>query len=408
MKGSVAQRPAPAPDVGLASAIVLPDYRGGSIVNLMSSVVAACGGSAHTEYPRSALLDIDELSRCRKLVLMVIDGLGHDVLLHHAVGSALHGHLRGAVTSVFPSTTAAAITSFLTGVAPQQHGLTGWFMYFRELAGVYAVLSGKPRCGGVSFSRSGIDPRTVFDTASVFDALPDRGIVVAPRRIAQSDYNLAFLGKASLRCFDSLDEFFLMTAEAIREPSDGRQLIYAYWPDLDSIGHEYGIGSRESQSHLAQIDQRFRRFCRQMSGSDALLVVTADHGMLDTDEERAIELADHPDLAECLVLPLCGERRASYCYVRSERVERFEAYVSRELSYAVDWMASAEFMAQGAFGCGQPHPRLRQRIGDYVLMMKGRYVLSDWLPGENRYHQIGVHGGVSEAEMLVPVVVAAL
>jgi len=65
---------------------------------------------------------------------------------------------------------------------------------------------------------------------------------------------------------------------------------------------------------------------------------------------------------------------------------------------------SAELVAQGWFGPGPSHPRLLERIGDYVLMMKGRYVVKDWLPQERRHVLIGVHGGVSEDEMRVPLV----
>ncbi len=403
--------PVPLAEVEVArggSSMVLPDYDGGSIVNLMSSVVTGCGGRIAPEYPFTPLVDSEEVSRCRKLVLMVIDGLGHDTLCQAATGGALHRRLRGRITSVFPSTTAAAVTTFLTGLAPQQHGLTGWFMYLRELAGVFAILPGKPRCGGVTFSRSGIDPREVFATGPVFDALPGGSIIVTPRRIAQSDYNLAHRGKAELRCFDSLDEFFLTTAKAVREPAKGLQFIYAYWPDLDSLGHEYGIHSKESLSHLGQIDERFGRFCRQLSGSDTLVVLTADHGMIDTDEDHAIELADHPELADCLLLALCGERRAAYCYVRNNRADAFESYLDSELSHAMAWLTSRDLMGRGAFGWGEAHPRLAERIGDYVLLMKDRYVLSDWLPSESRFQHIGVHGGVSESEMFVPVVTAFL
>lgn len=392
----------------MSNAMVLPDYGGASIVNLMSSIVRGCGGRIAPQYPATPLVNSDGVSACRKLVLMVIDGLGHEWLCSEAVGGALHQRLRGRITSVFPSTTAAAITSFLTGLAPQQHGLTGWFMYFRELGGVFAVLPGKPRCGGVTFSRSGIDPREVFTAGPVFDALPGGSVIVTPRRIAQSDYNLAHRGRAELRCFDSLDEFFLTTVRAVREPAEGFQFIYAYWPDLDSLGHEYGIHSKESLAHLGRIDERFGRLCRQLAGSDTLVILTADHGMIDTDEDHSIELADHPALAECLRLPLCGERRAVYCYVSNNRADAFESYLNCELAHAADWLTSREFFERGVFGRGEPHPRLTERIGDYVLLMKGRYVLSDWLPSEDRFQHVGVHGGVSESEMFVPVVTAFL
>lgn len=408
MEFSAARRLEGSPRVGSPGSIVLPDYRGGSIVNLMSSIVAACGGSETTVYPALPDLRAEELPGCRKLVLMVIDGMGCDLLCRKASGGAMQSRLRGRLTSVFPSTTASAITSLLTGVAPQQHGLTGWFIYFRELAGVYAVLPGRPRCGGVNFSRAGIDPRSLFDSQPVFDRLPHSSIIVTPRRIAHSDYNQAHRGKADLRCYDSLDDFFLITAQAVREPASGLQFIYAYWPDLDSLGHEYGIDSKETVSHLAQIDERFGCFCRQLTGSDTLVIVTADHGMIDTDDSHSIELANHPALDECLLLPLCGERRAAYCYVRHSRADRFEAYVGSELAHAVDWLPSEQFMAEGGFGYGPAHPRLAERIGDYVLLMRENYVLKDWLPGENRYHHIGVHGGISAAEMFVPLIVASL
>ena len=284
---------------------VLPDYRGGSIVNLMSSLRSACGGATANLYPGVPELDPAEIAAHRTVVLMVIDGMGDAFLERVASGGAMHSRRVRRLTSVFPSTTAAAITTFLTGEAPQQHGLTGWFMYFRELAGVFAILPGKPRCGGASFSRSGIPSRLVFESGSVFAGIARRSIVVTPRRIAQSDYNLAHMGPADIRTYDSLDEFFLTVAMAVREQDDRPKFIYAYWPDLDSLGHETGIGSIECASHLAQLDERFGCLCRRLAGSDTWIAVTADHGMIDVDDRRCIDLADHPFLADTLVLPLC-------------------------------------------------------------------------------------------------------
>lgn len=389
---------------------VMPDYAGGSIVNLMSAVVAACGGVPDPRYPPLTLLGAvgATLPQCRTIVLMVIDGLGHDVLCAAAEGGALHRRLLGTMTSVFPSTTAAAITTFLTGTAPQQHGLTGWFTYLRELAGVYALLPGKPRCGGSSFGRAGIDARLIFDTEPLFNGLSRRSIMVTPRHISDSDYNRAFTGRAEQRCYEGLDAFFLETARAVREsPADG-QFIYAYWPELDTIGHEYGIGSIEARRHLAQIDERFDRLCQTLIGSDTFVIVTADHGMIDSDEAFVVDLAEHPALSDCLLLPLCGERRAAYCYLREGSAARFEAYVETELGHAARCVRSSQWLNEGAYGVGQPHPQLATRIGDYVLLMRDRYVMSDWLPGEARYTHIGFHGGLSSSEMLVPVVVAAL
>ena len=120
-----------------------PDYEGGSIVNLMASIEAAFGRRA--SYPELRDLASDEIAGARNLCLLVIDGLGWRYLARALGGGALRRHARAAITSTFPTTTATAITTFMTGLAPQQHGLTGWHMYFRELGTVLAVLPFRPR-----------------------------------------------------------------------------------------------------------------------------------------------------------------------------------------------------------------------------------------------------------------------
>ena len=91
----------------------LPDYHGGSLVNLMSSIATALGGSS--PYPPLAALPPQAMAGARHLVLLVVDGLGFDYLSSR--DGALRSHLRGRLTSVFPSTTASAIPTFLTGLA---------------------------------------------------------------------------------------------------------------------------------------------------------------------------------------------------------------------------------------------------------------------------------------------------
>jgi hypothetical protein len=114
----------------------------------------------------------------------------------------------------------------------------------------------------------------------------------------------------------------------------------------------------------------------------------------------------HPALARTLARPLCGERRAAYCYVRDDSRERFEQYVRNELYDRAILHPSDALVRQGWFGPPPHHRALASRIGDYVLVMRERATIKDWLPGEKRYRHIGVHGGTSADEMLVPLVVA--
>jgi len=383
--------------------VVIPDYAGGGIANLMASLVMGRGGRSEGLCVPAAALAPEQAAAYRNVALVVIDGLGYRYLTRHPEAAWLNAHLSADLTSVFPSTTATAVTTFLTGLAPRAHAITGWHMYFRELGSVIAVLPGRARYGGADLGQSGVSAHRLFDHQAVFDRMPVASVVVSPAHIAQSDFNLSHLGAASLRPYRGLNAMVDILADTARTGRE-RQYIYAYWPDLDSIGHAEGMESEGARAHLLAIDRALADLAEKLRGTDTLLVVTADHGQVDTTERDRIDLDDHPELAESLILPLCGESRLAYCYVRPHRTDRFERYVLDHLSDVAELAPSAELVAQGWFGPGPSHPRLLERIGDYVLMMKGRYVVKDWLPQERRHVLIGVHGGVSEDEMRVPLV----
>jgi hypothetical protein len=383
---------------------VLPDYQGGSIVNLMTSVVMGLGG-ASSLYPPLRDLDPLVLGASRNVALMVIDGLGYHHLTAKARQTHFHRHLRGRMTSVFPSTTATAVTTFLTGEAPQQHGLTGWHVYLEELGGVTAVLPLKRRNGPPVSKRSVLDTARVFEPRPICERIPVTAYIVAPNGIIDSPYNAAYSGKAVKRPYHALQDFFRVVARTLKE-NEHRKYVYAYYPEIDRLAHEHGIGSRQVAGHLADLDAAFGWFLRQAAGTDTTVIVTADHGFLDTRPERRIDIASHPALTEALRLPLCGESRAAYCYVRPEKRGQFKSAVETQLAGRAEIVESAALIEQGYFGFGPAHPLLRERVGDYTLIMQDDYTIKDWLPGEERYNHIGVHGGMSEEEMFVPLIVA--
>lgn len=392
--------------------MILPDYRQGSIVNLMQSIGAAFGGvgvdAGHGDagpYGPSALAPPDAFAAGRKVVLLVVDGLGYEYLRETVGGGALGEHLRGSLTSVFPSTTATAITTFLTGCAPQQHGLTGWYMWFREIGTVAAPLPFTTRAGSIPLAGTGVDAHRLFASRPFSDRLDTRCFIVQRRDLVESHYTRAFRGKAEVRGYRSLQGFFDVTRDIVQRHDSC--FVYGYWPQLDSMCHGFGAGHDRSREHLRQIDGRFAGFLDAIRGSGTTVVLTADHGFVDTTPETRLELANHPRLADTLVLPLCGEGRAAYCYVDPAKRGLFESYVEEELGACCTAVTKETMLADGYFGLGEPNPRLGERIGHYALLMKDNFVIRDRLMGEGeRPVHVGVHGGTSKQEMLVPLVMA--
>lgn len=384
-----------------------PDYHGNSIVNLMASIVAGLGpvpaapGNSDPVYTPHPVITPDMLEASKHVVLLVIDGLGYDYLRRRLPGGAIDSGMRDPVTSVFPSTTTSAISTFLTADAPQQHALTGWYMWLREIGMVGSPLPFRSRPGKEVLGDFGLIPAAFFDRRPVFERIGRDCFMVQPAALWDSPYTRAHTGSAMVKPFRTLEQMFgrIRRIAASRKPS----FTYAYWPELDTLGHRHGMESEAAVAHLNEIDQGVAELLNDMQRRDVCLIITADHGFVDTCDESWVDLSDHPELAETLVTPLCGEPRAAYCYVDSRRHQDFEDYVRERLSDQCEIHASEDLLARGFFGLGDPHPRLRERIGHYCLIMKDNYAIRERLatekPGKD---MIGVHGGTSSAEMRVP------
>lgn len=383
--------------------MVFPDYQGGSIANLMASIALAMGGW-ETGYRPVERLDAERLGQTRNLVLLVVDGLGYLHLKEQAPDSTLFGHCIGSLTSVCPSTTATAIPTFLTGLPPQQHGLTGWFTYFAEAGAIVTILPYTTRLGRMPIDDRLLSPRQLSGTLPLYDRLSAQSHLVIPEWIAGTAFNRAFTGKARLCPYrGGLQGLFKGIRGAV-DAGRERNFVYAYWPEFDSLAHEHGVGSSEVAVHLAALDRGFAELVERLQGTDTLLLVTADHGFIDTTPARTLHLSDHPQLAETLMMPLCGEPRLAFCYVHPDRTEAFERYITERLDKAVRLCPSEQLLEQQRFGLGEPHPRLRDRIGHYTLLMQDNYIITSTLAGERPLHHIGVHGGLSPQEMYVPLI----
>jgi hypothetical protein len=382
---------------------VLPDYAGGSLLNLIASCAASRGAVAL--HPGLGALPASEIKDTRNLVLLLIDGLGYNYLTGAGAGSHMASRLAGRMTSVFPSTTASAITTTFTGLSPAEHGLTGWFTWFAEANTIAAALPFMPRGAGESLDSRGIKPATIYRGAPFFDSLADESFVVSYRPIVDSTYNQFFCGGAKRLAYDDLPGLVAQTEAAVKS-GEGRKFVYAYYPQFDTTSHRHGVGSAETAKVFSAIDAAFSDLMQRLSGTDTTVVVTADHGFIDCPSEYALDIADCPGLADLLAQPLTGERRVAFCHVKPGKQGEFEALAKAWLDGKAEVLPGRVPLDEGWFGGGDLHPHIADRAGDFVLLMREPYTIKDWLPGEPRHLHIGNHGGLSADEMYIPLVVA--
>lgn len=382
---------------------VLPDYRGHGLLNLIASCAAARG--AQPAHPELACADLRPLAAARNLVLLIIDGLGYNYLRARK-GSQLATGIAARMTSVFPSTTASAITTSFTGLSPAEHGLTGWYTWFPEVDAVVAPLPFKLRGTDDAPGSRGIESHRLYAGQPIFDALDTVSYVVSPGDIIDSGYNRHYCGRATRLAYTGL-RGLVTQAEAAVKSGNARKYIYAYTPEFDAASHRFGVGSPQAESVFAAIDEAVTDLLARLSGTDTALVVTADHGFIDCPPENALDLDDCPALKALLRLPLTGERRAAFCHVLPGKQETFMALAREWLGDRADVLPGGALVDMGLFGFGERlHPHLRARTGDVALLMREAWTVKDWLPGEHRTLHIGNHGGLSADEMYIPLVLA--
>ncbi len=384
----------------MKSKFYLPDYQRGSIVNLMSSIGKAFGWKS--KYKELNLLSSKEIKKYKNVVLIVIDGLGYEYLMEKGKGGFLRENLKGKMTSVFPPTTASAVTSFLTGVAPQQHDLTGWFIFFKEAGAVCNAFTFSPRGGGKSFVGEKIPIGKFVEEKGFFSKIKTKCFSVNPEIIRGIDYNKFILKGSANLYYKNMNGFFKQVKRAVN--SKGEKYVYAYWPFFDEKSHDYGVDSKKAEKHFKKIDKKLKKFAEGVKHSDTLLIITSDHGFVDTPLNKVIWLEKHPKMKECLTLPLCGEGRVVYCYVHPSKTRQFENYIKIKFKKYCQLHKSEDLIRKNYFGFFKPSPKLFDRTGDYVLICKDNYVIKDKIKEKEKLH-IGHHGGVSREEMLVPLVV---
>lgn len=381
--------------------MVLPDYNGRSIVNLVSTIQIACG--SQPVYPKLKNLHPDILAEKRNIVLIVLDGLGYEYLTDYGKDSIFNQYLDTRLTSVFPSTTASAITTFSSGVAPLEHAITGWFMYFKEVGAASLVLPFCPRFSGISYQMNDIKAEKIFDFPSIFPDLKREKYVVTVKYIKDSPYNNYSLKETERFGYTKLNGFTNAIIKTVKK-NKNKKFIYAYWSEFDKNSHQYGISSEETFKHFKLLEKSISNLIKRLKGTDTICLITADHGLIDTIPERILNTSFFPELKDMLILPLCGEPRVPYCYVKASRKNDFQNFVESNLKDVCDLHASEDLIKKGFFGIDKENPKLRDRVGDFILLMKENYVLHDWLEGEKPFKFIGYHGNLTPEEMYVPLI----
>lgn len=334
------------------------------------------------------------LRAAQSVVLVVVDGLGAIQLRAHA------GHARRLVAgvgkkdvaySVFPTTTAAALTSLVTGVAPGAHGLVGYRVLDASRDRLVNVLSG--------WETDGIDPLAWQPQATIFEqatALGHRAFAVGMQEYARSGFTRATLRGAEFFGVQTAEERVRLAYQLAAD--NPGSLTYCYLPEVDKTGHRYGVDSIEWIAALEEIDHALAVTPPKQVG----VLITADHGMIDVPAHRHIVL-DHGDVRLDGIRHIGGEPRMRHVYLEPDAAVEKACERWRTASEGdADVLSRAEAIGSGLYG-PVVTPEAAARIGDLVVIARGNKAFYDGTAKDQRSRgMIGQHGALTPEERQVP------
>lgn len=370
---------------------MLPDWGHSTLAEVLPSIGAHLG-------VRDAGVPALDLPPSHRWVVVMVDGLGHDLLRQHMAIAPYFADLFGdgqEITATVPSTTATSLTSLGSGTAPGRHGIVGYS--FRDQAGgkVFNALTWDTEAVPEE-----IQPGpTWFEKACSCEATCT-GVV--PERFRDSGLTRAALrGQVVSGLVDEADEQDRIDRVVAASRDGRRSLVYVYERMLDHTGHTLGIQHPAWRQQLTRIDDWVARL-RGALDDDVVLLATGDHGMLDIPLDRRILVQDHPELMRG-VTALAGEGRFRQLYADhpADVAARWTDFLGERA-----WVRTREQAIEQSWFGPNVTPQAAQRIGDVVAAMRDDWaVMSKDLPRELAL--VGMHGSLTPAEMVVPLLVDA-
>ncbi|WP_129338586.1 alkaline phosphatase family protein [Cellulomonas endophytica] len=340
------------------------------------------------------------LPTAERVCVVLVDGLGHLNLAERS-GHApfLRSLLAGSepLVSTVPSTTATAMGTFGTGEGPGRTAMLG-----------YTVRDpGTGRLGNLVSWTDLPGPHAWQTVPGVLAGLAAAGVTttsVGPARFAGSGLTEAALRGAEFVAAEGLDARVDAVARVLRRPG----LAYLYWGEVDKAGHHHGWGSAAWGAALEEVDAGLRALVRRLPAG-TLVVVTADHGMVDVDRALRWDAAADPRLAEGVEL-VAGEPRFLHLHTTPAAPGRPDvagAVAARWRDVLGEHAVVAERDAAVEAGWfGPVDAAVRPVVGDVVVAMAGRATVVDpATQSEASLELVGVHGSRTPAEMLVPLLV---
>lgn len=352
------------------------------------------------------------------VVLFLIDGFGWRFFERFQDAPFLKRIARDGkiekITSQFPSTTAAHITTIHTGLPVGVSGVYEWYYYEPQIDQIIAPLLFS--LAGVmerdTLKQIGVKPASIYPRGILYPTLKKRGVdsyLFGMREYTPSTYSSVIMDGLEQRAFKTFSEA-LVNLSLLLEKRTKPTYIHLYFDKLDSICHEYGPDSPQMDAEIETLLLIMENYFERIFNGKkrVLFLMTADHGQVEVDPQTTIYLNRDMRFSGVerllktnhygqLLVP-AGSARDMFLHVKDDLLEDAQAFLTPRLEGKADVVKTEYLIAEGYFG-PEVSPRFRERVGNLVILPY-RYE-SVWWYEKDKFEQrfYGHHGGLTPQEM---------
>ncbi len=345
------------------------------------------------------------------LVLVLVDGFGMNFVEGLDGDAFIRAHLAAEMHTVFPSTTPIVLTTLATGEWPAGHAVIGWFLKLRQIDAVSTIISHIRTADKRPLSELGVGVQDAYPVPSRIGRARRETTHIMPEHIINSAYSNYWTGGVPQSGYDddspqrAIEMAFDMAIGRIRT-ARAPTCVYLYIPHVDNAAHRLGASHEDALDTAKEVDHLLGALADALP-ADARMVMTADHGQLDAPEGRRYVLDASDEIVRLCGGALTGDFRAVYADVRDENMGAFREAVNRRVGDDFLVLTASEVEEVGLLGRGTLVEETRYRMGRVLLLSAGDAIF-DYreVIGDERHPIISHHGGLTPAEMRIPLVVA--
>lgn len=379
--------------------ILMPNYNN-SILNLITSILKSY--KVKTQYNSLEKIDAILKKQYKNVVLVILDGMGENVLKQASSEGLFSKNKVDTITSVYPSTTTAAMITYYSGKPPIETGWIAWTQYFKEYGRNLDVFKKRDSYTEEPINVKNMKISDMIGYKTIYEQIEEENKNIKTYEIMPSYCDKKT--KMSMKA-DNVEEMCESIITLCRNNED--KFIFAYSDNPDGIIHKTGCYSNETKEFIKMAEREFEKMLKELENTDTLMILSADHGHQDIKE--TIDLLEIEEIQDCLIMPPSLESRMVGFFVKPDKRDEFKNNFEKLFKDKYILYSKEELLNSNLFGYGNKHKKIDDFIGDYIAIAisDARMLLGTYLSREAKHpdEKKSTHCGLTRNEMEVPLIV---